>query len=193
MPLLLVFWILFAGSVLRADDGARSADEIRRLERGEVLVNVRPIDGQPIPLLRATGLVKAPPERVWAIIQNCVNYKHTMPRTLESQELARDGNRVRCRMKFDMPFPLQDLWEETDAVLTVEPGRMYKRAWTHRDGDFRVNTGSWTLEAQPDGKSTVATYETLSEPKVPLPGFLLRMAQEKTLPDVIENLRRQVE
>ena len=167
--------------------------EVARLARGEVLITSSDVPGRSVPHVRAVALFKVPPERLWAIIEDCTHYKDNMPRTLESKELLRDGNRVRCREKIDMPFPFSDLWEETDAVHTVEPGRRYVRAWQHHDGDFRVNTGSWTLEARDGGKATLATYETLSEPNVTLPGIIVKLAQQRTLPEMFDRLRKKVE
>ena len=172
---------------------ALSTEETRRLEAGEILTSSREVAGYSVPQMKAIGLVKAPPEKVWAVIRECGNYKNTMPRTLESKELARAGNQVRCRVTLDMPFPFQDIWVETESIETVDPGRRYHRAWKLRDGDFRSNTGSWTLEAHGGGASTLVTYEILSEPNIALPQWILKAAQELTLPDLIEGLREQLE
>lgn len=183
--------LVTAASAARGD--ADRADDIHRLEAGEVLISTEDVPGRSVPRLKGIALIKAPPEKVWAVIEDCSNYKHTMPRTIESQELSREGNRVRCRLEFDMPFPFSNLWVETEAVNSALPGRRYERAWSLRGGDFRENTGSWTLEPHDGGRFTIATYETLSEPNVPLPRFIIRMAQEITLPDMFAGLRRQLE
>lgn len=189
---LLLVLLVTPASPARGDAGRQ--DEIRRLEAGEVLISTEDVPGRSLPRLKGTGLVKASPEKVWAIVADCANYKRTMPRTIESQELAREGDRVRCRLTFDMPFPLSDLWVETESVNTVvEPGLRYRRAWSLRDGDFRENTGSWTLEPNGGGKFTVVTYEALSEPNVPLPRFVVKMLQEITLPDMFAGLRQRLE
>jgi hypothetical protein len=41
--------------------------------------------------------------------------------------------------------------------------------------------------------STLATYETLSEPTVTLPAFIVKLAQQKTLPEMPEQLRRETQ
>ena len=193
LALLLGLSLVVTLPAAEARDVAGRADESRRLEAGEILVSSWPVVGYSLPQVKVIGVVKAPPEKVWAVVRDCANYKRTMPRTLESTELARAGNEVRCRVTIDMPFPFQDLWVETDATETVDPGRRYTRAWKLRDGDFRANTGSWTLEAYHGGASTLVTYEVLSEPKTALPKFIIKMAQEQTLPGLIEGLRKQLE
>ncbi len=188
---LLLVLLATPGTPARGDEGR--ADAIRRLEAGEVLISTEDVPGRSLPRVKGTGLIKAPPEKVWALVADCANYKHTMPRTIESQELGREGGRVRCRLELDMPFPLSDLWVETESVNTALPGRRYRRAWSLRGGDFRENTGSWTLEPYDGGKLTVVTYEALSEPKVPLPRLVVKRMQEITLPDVFAGLRQRLE
>jgi len=170
-----------------------SADDQARLARGEILVTSEDVPGRWVPRVHAVALFKAAPERVWAIISDCAHYKDNLPKVLESEELVRDGNHVRCRETIDMPFPFSDLKMENDSVLTVEPERRWVRAWQLREGDFNVNSGSWTLEPRDGGKTTLATYEVLSEPKVRLPKFIVRLAMRRTLPEMFDAIRRKVE
>src|SRR5882724_11250233 len=169
--------LIFAAIVSLAAESL-TPEDTARLERGEVLITADAVPGRSVPHVRAIAVIKAPPERVWAILDDCAHYKDNLPRILESEEVLRDGTRVRCREKIGMPFPFSDLRMENDAVNTIEPGRRYVRAWHLREGDFRVNQGSWTLEARDGGKSTLATYETLSEPTTPLPSFIVKLAQQ---------------
>jgi hypothetical protein len=172
-----------------AESPELSTEELRRLEAGEILTWTRPIAGRTVPWVKAVGLVDAPPATVWAIIDECGNYENTMPRTFDSEEVERRGEHVRCRAVGDLPFPLSDVPTETDAVHTVEPEKLYRREWKQRSGDFNANEGHWTLAPWSGGAKTLATYEALTEPKVPLPDFILRWATESVLPDMIAKLR----
>jgi uncharacterized protein YndB with AHSA1/START domain len=184
---------LFILTAIVAMAHAQDADEERRLESGEVLVTTEEVAGRSVPRVRARALVQAPPEKVWSIIADVARYKDWMPRILESEELSREGDEIVVRLRFDMPFPFGDLSSVTAAVYTVEPGRLYKRTWRLRGGDFLENTGSWTLEPHGDGRATHVTYEILSEPNVPLPSFILESAQRTTLPELFTRLRARVE
>jgi len=170
--------------------GEFSGEELRRLEAGEILTWTRPVAGRSVPWMKASGLVDAPPEAVWEIIDDCARYKDTMPHTVESEELERHGGHVLCRATGDMPFPFSDLVTETDAVHTIEPGKLYRREWKQRSGDFAVNEGRWTLEPWRDGSCTLATYEALTQPKIALPDVILRFGTRTALPEMIAALRK---
>jgi ribosome-associated toxin RatA of RatAB toxin-antitoxin module len=173
----------------RAGGDEFSAEELQRLEAGEILTWTRPVAGRSVPWTKASGLVAAPPAAVWPIIDDCARYKDTMPRTVTSEELERHGDHVSCRATGDMPFPFADLVTETDAVHTIEPGKVYRREWKQRSGDFEVNEGRWTLQAWRGGTCTLATYEALAEPKIAIPEVILGVAMRRTLPDMIAALR----
>lgn len=170
------------------------ADELSdRLERREVVVEITKIKGRSAPAVKATALFAAPVEKLWKIIDHCADYHTTMLRIAKSEELSREGSRVRCRVTIEMPFPLANVTTETVAVHTVVPGKLAERRWKQAEGDFRVNTGSWTLTPYGDGKRTLAVYQVRAEPKVEVPAALRDAAQRKTLPQLFEHLRKQVE
>ncbi len=186
-----VLILLALGALVTAHAGGAelSADELRRLEAGEILTWTWQVAGRSVPATKAVGLVDAPPAAVWPIIDECARYEDTMPSTLDSEELERQGNHVRCRGVGDLPFPFSDLPTETDAVHTVEPGKLYRREWKQRSGDFNANEGRWTLVPWGDGSKTLATYEAMTEPKMAMPDFILRWATESVLPEMIATLR----
>ena len=184
----LAFALIFANVV---GAGEFSAEELRRLEAGEILTWTRSLAGHSVPWTKATGVVDAPPAEVWPIIDDCARYEDTMPSTRDTEELERRGDHVVCRAVGDLPFPLSDPATVTDAVHRVEPGKLYQREWKQRSGDFAVNEGRWTLLPWGDGSRTLATYEALTEPKIALPAFVLRFGTESILPDMIATLREQ--
>ena len=190
MKLMAFFCLCLAVSTARAEN---VADETRRLRAGEVLITTQKVPGRSVPRVKAKALIKAPPSEVWAIIEDCGRYKETMPRIVDSRELSRERGNVVCRVEYDMPFPLGDIWSETESMHTEEPQRLYRRAWRLRRGDFIENTGSWTLEPYGATDVTLVTYEILSEPNVSLPAFVLKMAQQQTLPEVFSRLRKRLE
>ena len=171
-----------------------AADErAERLERGEVIVNTRARRGHSVPEVRAVGLVRATPAKVWEIISRCQDYVRTMPRTVSSEELSRRGSRIRCRIVVDMPFPIEDLVSVTNVVHSEEPDGGYKREWTLHEGDFRVNRGSWTLRPNAGGQHTLLVYKFLSIPNVEIPAVVRQLAQQKAIPNIYEKIRQQVE
>ncbi len=187
--------ILFAASTaLAGDDGARAGNTPKeRLARGEVVISTKKVAGSDIPSMKAMAVIDAPAERLWKIVDDCANYKKTMPRIVASEEVSRKGNKVRCKTTLEMPFPLDNLTATTEATLTVQPGKQFKRAWTLVEGDFKRNTGSWTLLPYEDGKKTLAIYEVHAEPNIAVPDAIQKAAQRKSVPQLFERLRKQVE
>lgn len=173
--------------------GQTKAELWKRLEKGEVIVTSKKVKGSSTPRIKAVGLIKAPPAKVWKIIDKCDDYERTMQRIKKADEISRKGNVVRCKITLKMPFPLKNVTALTEAVHTVEEGKKYRRAWKLIEGDFKRNKGSWTLTAHAGGKHTIAVYRLLVEPKVPVPAMIQQMAQRKTLPELYQHLRKQLE
>lgn len=181
-------------SILLMASGARADDERRALlNRKEILVETRDIEGASLPEATVTAVLDAPPEKVWAIVEKCADYAKTMPRIKESRELSRDGDAIRCAVKFGSPWPLKDLEAVTLATHEVKPGR-WSRSWTLEAGDYDRNEGSWTLTPfDEEGTRTLAVYRIVSEPHISVPDSVKKMAIRRGLPDLIKTLRKQVE
>jgi ribosome-associated toxin RatA of RatAB toxin-antitoxin module len=172
----------------RADDATKA-----RLATGEIIVQTKAIKGSTTPRLKAMAVVGAPPERIWKIVDQCADYPTTMVRIAAAEEVSRKGNIVRCKVTVDMPFPLSDLTALTEAVHTVQPGKMYKREWKLVEGDYRSNRGSWTLVPFDDaGQQTLVVYEVHADPKVAIPDGIKKAAQKKSIPELLEKIRENV-
>ena len=169
----------------------RADDRFQKLDKGEVLIS-RHKSKLGYDKVKALAIIKAPPAKVWPTFDKCGNYKNSMLRVASSKELSRKGGVVRCEIVIAMPFPIKNLRTVTDAVHTAKPGKFYKRKWNLVEGDFKVNRGSWTLRPYKDGTQTLLTYLVVAEPNIPVPQFIRRAAQNKTLPELIEHIRKRV-
>lgn len=172
---------------------ATADDRMQRLQQGEVLVNEKKRKDFPIAGVYAEGVIDAPMEAIWPLIDQCSRYTQTMQRVERSKEVSRKGNIVLCAITVDLPFPLSNLTATTRAVHTVQPGNMYKRAWKLVEGDYDYNEGSWTLTPFKGSKErTLVRYETQVAPKGLIPDSIRKMAQKKAIPDLFNHLRSQV-
>lgn len=164
-----------------------------RLDRGEIVVESEPIAGTSQQRVVLRAVIEAAPGAVWRHIDQATRYPEFMPRVKKAEELERSGDHVRTRTTMELPFPLKNLTATTRAKHIVVPGERYVREWRLEEGDYHVNEGAWTLTPF-DGnpKRTLADYRAHVVPKVPLPRALQTMAQEKTLPKMIEALRDRV-
>jgi ribosome-associated toxin RatA of RatAB toxin-antitoxin module len=174
---------------LLADD-----DVDKRLAGGEVLVSTEAVAGSEVPKLRLKAVIDAPPEKVWAIVDDCGNYEKTMPHIAASKELARDrdAGTVTCRVTAALPFPLSNLTSETMGIITVEPGVRWSRTWKFLRGDYNTNTGGWVLTPyKGDPKRTYVEYQIHTDPKMHVPQVFITSAQKSSFPDLIKRLREE--
>jgi len=172
--------------------GVAHADPKRdaRLARGEVIVKLVDVPGSDVPRAWAWGVVDEPPEKVWAVIEDCARYPGTMPNVESAKLLRRNGNHFICKVSIDLPFPIGDLWGVTDAVHTVGPP-VWSRKWKHIEGTYSINEGGWKLTSfGADGKRTLVEYSVYAVPDTSIPNFVQRFAQEKSLPGLIEAIRK---
>ena len=176
--------------LLAAPSAFAAKDKRARLDAGEVLTFTKPVPGSTLPQITGMAVIDAPPQMIWRIIDRCGDYKKTMPRTLMAAEISRKGNKVRCTLTVDMPYPLDDLTSVTDSVHTVVPGKKYVRAWTLVRGDYTKNDGSWTIVPfNESGTRSLVVYKLHVEPKTDVPDAIKRAAQKRALPDLMEKLR----
>lgn len=177
-------------TLLTATAAAAEKSEAQRIAEGDIVLTTRAQPGSDVPVITIKAVIDVAPEQVWALIDNCADYKNVMPRMSESEELERVGNRVRCRTKINAPWPVADLESTTWAEHIVEPGKRWVRKWTLDKGNFDRNEGSWVLVPYGDGSRTLVTYEAATKPQSSVPGFIRKMAQQSSLPDIIHNMRK---
>lgn len=153
--------------------------------------------GSDIPELTARAVVDAPPEKVWALVSDCGNYKETMPNIMDSKLVSStpgssegDGEIRVCQIVTDLPFPLPDLMSKTRVVHTIEPGKRWQRAWTLLEGDYEKNEGMWRVEPfGGDGSRSLVTYVLSARPKIFLPAGMIASVSEGKIPEMMKNVR----
>jgi hypothetical protein len=177
------------GPSARADDKREA-----RLDKGEIIVETRPLAGSDLPEIVVTAVIEAPPEKVWAVIDKCGDYQRTMVHMKNTKELSRehlaDGDLVRCESYVQLPWPMSDLHGVLQAKHTVVPGK-WTREWHMESGDYRVNSGTWVLVPRGPGR-TLLEYRQRSEPKMAVPGFIRDAATRYAMPDLMEKIRAEV-
>lgn len=163
-----------------------------RLDKGEILMSTRDVAGSDIPEATVVAVVNAPPTKVWKVVSECQNYKKTMVRILDSKLISKTGEVVICQVTTDMPWPISNLTSTTRAIHKAGPTQ-WSRTWTLMKGDFLDNRGAWKLTAfKGDPSRTLVTYKIHVVPDVSVPDAILRKAMKETLPNMMENLRKQV-
>jgi ribosome-associated toxin RatA of RatAB toxin-antitoxin module len=202
------------GSARGADsDSARAA----RLAGGEIIVtrladeNPQFIGGQ------AEGVVAAPIEEVWAVLNDYNRYPEFLPEHKTTWIVSPDalaaietgatwtraefehaaapyrqdsvtGDSIYLYAVLAMPFPVGERWYLLRMLRNDDD---YSLTWQEVVGNLRSTSGSWQLES--DGDQTIATYTTRSDVGISVPGFLVSYGLKQTLPDVIKAIRKEAE
>jgi len=190
IPVLWLGAVVTLAAASRSPARAEEADRLQRLERGDVIVETRPVAGSELPEVTVTAVVEATPEAVWQIIDHCGDYQRTLLRIKSSRELSREGETVRCELLVDTPWPLPKLHSVTVARHVVTPQRR-TRTWKLESGDYKDNAGSWTLTPWGSGR-TLLEYRLHSEPLISMPASLQAMAMKSAMPDLIQRIRADV-
>lgn len=165
------------------------------LEAGEVFVKTRPVKGSEIPEFVVTGVVDAPPEKVFEVVGNCDRFAERMPRVAGGKILGWNGKTSAiCQVTIDLPFPLSNLTSVTVDKRKLGPDE-WSRRWSLRDteADYHVNNGSYSLRPWKGNKNrTLLVYTIHAVPKTVIPDFLRERAQFKSLPKLVVRIREEV-
>ena len=189
-----------------------------RLARGEIAVTTLPAPHRGIVCGQSQGVVSAPVDRVWAVLNRSGEFADYMPRTRvswlidpsaradvgvrlkwERPELETTlegyrradwpGNTVLLYNVLDVPFPVSDRWYLLEMTRDTVA---HSIRWEQVTGNLKSNDGLWQLAAWPDSGHTLVTYTTSVEPGVAVPGFILAIGVRQSLPGIIKSLRRRV-
>ena len=168
------------------------ASDYAALERGDVIKRVEPVKGAAVPRVRAYIVIDTPPQKMFALIDQCDDYAKIMPRMTYSKELARQSNRVTCQVKIKLPYFLGTLESITKGVHTIGPPS-WGRAWTFVSGNYKRNVGRWHLtryKGNPD--KTLVEYVLHGVPDLPIPNVLLRQANGAAIPGMLRTFRKRL-
>lgn len=164
------------------------------LSKGEIFVYSQEVKGSETPQVVVKAVVDAPPQKVWRIIEDCAKYKDRMPRIAESKLVKKVSKNVFiCQTTVDLPFPLSNLTATTRSVHKIKKDKRYRRSWSLIKGDYKVNSGSWTLTPfDKAGTRTMVVYRAQAEPTTSVPDWVREKAQKSSLPDMMERVREEV-
>jgi uncharacterized protein YndB with AHSA1/START domain len=186
----LVATVLVTASPVGQASGAGSGTELqKRLQRGDIVVVSKPDANTKMPRVKAIAVIDAPPETVWAVVSDCIRIASVLGNS-KAERIVQAGQKPRCRVTVDMPFPLGELVSVTQSTHDVVPGRRWKSRWQLVAGDYRANDGGWTLEPfEGDKGRTLVVYEIHADPDIPVPASVIEERQKERMRNLIENLR----
>jgi hypothetical protein len=182
---------------LGPDEEARQAPAIRgpfpalaqellgRLRAGHVESRELPASTKDAMHFQAMGSVDAPASEVMAFLRDYPARVGVMPNNT-GIEATWEGNLALVDMTLEVAFKtiryrLAMLHFGDQAVV-----------WEYVHGDLRDSRGSWKLFPYDNGVRTLVVYETETVPDTALPDFILSMLTKKSLPGVIDGVRKGV-
>ena len=190
LQILTVIGCLMANSAIAAP--TFSAEQLKKLSDGEVLIQPRkPAGGEGVSFI-AHALFKVPVERVWPVLRDCAHFEKFMPRTKKSSMKTRADGGILCSVELSMPFPFKNLSSTVKSAQEQLRGGGFRRSWTLVEGTYKRNAGSWMVTPwKGDPAISLLTYEVDVNPNVSLPDFIIRKAQTGTLPDVFAAVKKR--
>jgi len=165
-----------------------SADEERRIQKGEIIVHVEET-GEPIKRTLVTGLIDAPPEMVFPIYTDFESYPELFQSARSSEILKRDGNVLTCKVVMVFPWPLGSRWVTNTTYLDpANTSFTFKKV----EGSVRIYEGALRVLPEGTGRSRVI-YTAKVDPALPVPAWLVNMISANYFPMAIERVRDKVE
>jgi uncharacterized membrane protein len=135
--------------------------------------------------------VNAPVSQVERVLMEVQYWPDWIPHLRKAKTLEVDRRHIVLATEIDLPWPVSDINE----TVVLERRRLkngIELAWRHLRGDLVKNEGRWTLLRQ--GRSqTFVRYEALVQLDTWVPMFMLKNAQEKEAPWVIDGLRKRAQ
>lgn len=161
-----------------------SADEERRLQKGEIIVHIEQTK-EPIKHTLVVGLIAAPPEDVFPIYTDFESYPELFKSARSSEVLKREGNVMTCKVIIDFPWPLGMRWVTNHTVLDPTTTSFTFKKF---EGSVKIYEGA--LKVLPEARSrSRVVYMAKVDPDLPVPAWLVNRVQAHYFPMVIQRVR----
>ncbi|HVR96845.1 MAG TPA: SRPBCC family protein [Thermoanaerobaculia bacterium] len=173
-----------------------SPEESRRLDAGEVLVELRTVRAGAPKEGIGRGVIAAPPERVFRALTDYQYFDEFMPFVESSDAAPQPDGTVISFQRLDLPAPIGDRFYKIRARAAVEgkgKSRVWRTRWSYVPGSGNVadHHGSWSLVELSPGR-TLATCQLYTDPGGNVPDWAMDRATRKSLPWIFDGLRQQV-
>lgn len=188
---ILVASVADAGSFCNA-----SREALSTLDGEEIAVSLREVEGSDAKEGCALGVIDAPAEQVFAVLDDPGSFGEFMPHVELSEVEEAAGGVVLNHQVLDLPFPIRNrhytVRLESRPPAPELPDR-WEITWSYVPGSGNVNEneGAWTL-LRLSAERTLAAYRVHTDPGGLIPKWALNRITRKTLPDVIRAIRRRV-
>ena len=181
---LLVLMTLVSPQLSTAASEDLSDDEMARLMRGEILLQIVR-DEQPGVAARVTALFHTDAQAIWDIIGYC-KYEYIYMRGLKFCQML-EGNQFQMTMR----HRLRSSWYTPTLDFTFEAKREPGGDGEAHliDGNLKILEGRWKFSPLADDNKVIVVHEIRIQPKLPAPEWLVRRNLQRDLPDMLACIR----
>ena len=185
---------VFAGMALAVGpagaqtSGAKITPE---LQKGEIASSGYTPPGQSVERGRASVLLDAPIDRVYAVVQDYAQYKEFLPNFEASRVLSQRGASALVFVQVKIMKGAAHIWAElklkprkSEGPTRVIEAKMMKGNVDHMEA-------LWEVTAV-DDRRTLVTFEIIVDPNLPLPSSLISDENRKTARKTLRALRERV-
>jgi hypothetical protein len=183
----LIFLLSSLGGI--PSDAARDDSEQARLDRGEVTIESRKIDG--VTYVCAKEIIDEPPSHVWPIMTNPFEFEGKISPRMKSVEVLVDKTDLsilKCNINIGILFFVPSITYTVESRYDSFERITFKRL----DGDLRDFRGFWEVKPVAGGKKTELTYSMYIDPGFPVPQWIIREGVKMELPRTLVALRQRV-
>jgi len=167
-----------------------SAEELSILRGGTAIVSVTPADGPADGHVRAAIDVPAPKSAVWAVLFDCAGAPAFMP-SLQSCTVMQQGPGGAWDVR-EHQVQWTSFLPNVRSVFRSEYVTEESIVFSRVEGDLSYLEGAWRLEPLAGGKATRIHYDARVGFSSLVPGFLVRNALLKDIPQFLGVIRQEV-
>jgi uncharacterized protein YndB with AHSA1/START domain len=139
----------------------------------------------------AAGIIRGSPQQVWTVLTEFERRPEFIAATKDVRVLQVDGNRV--WIAEHLRVLLVNVRYSLINTLDPESGLMSWVLDKSVPHDIADTTGAWQLVPLAGGAQTLVTYRAWIDTGRPVPGFIESFLVKRSLPQVINGLRDQVQ
>ena len=173
-----------------------SANDLARLDRGEVVTRLVEVPGEEHRAGLAARVLPHPPDRVLRAVADADHWAEWVPFLTRSERRGGEGaaaGRPRWELAFDLPFPLRDRHYSMRLEISEGGGPRRTVSWASIPGSGNVASARGSFTLSPRGPAgTLVVFRTATDPGDATPRFLLERALRESLAWVLDGLRQQV-
>ena len=165
--------------------------DAKRLAAGEIVVRADVESGAQRGRVAAAIRIKAPPEAIWKVLADCEHAPEFVPGLKRCRVLEHSADGSHAVIEHEVKYSW--LMPTIRSVLRADYQQPVRVDFRRVDGDMKDEEGSWRLERQADGQSTIVEYRLYVDPGFWIPQTLVRHSLRVELPAALQALRVRVE